>query len=210
VLLSGGIDSATCLYLTKAECRVRALTFQYYRMSQRELWSARALAEAAGVREHRIVRLPDLKEAGDLGRRFDGLPSTYVPLRNSVFYSLAASYAEETGADRIVGGHIRSDRETFADATPKFFTALEKALWTGSKVLGQNRTRILLPVGEKSKAEVVKLAVALGVPLESTWSCHRGGSTHCWNCEGCSARTDAFEKAWVADPLRKVRPQKIT
>lgn len=205
MLLSGGIDSATCLYLVKGKYSVRALTFEYHGIADRELESAKALAKAGEVKEHRVVRLPDLREARDIGGgKFPGLPPTYIPMRNSVFYSLAASYAEETRADFIVGGHNKEDKKVFRDADPRFFREFEKVLWTGSRILNSRRTRVILPVGAKTKAQVVRLAVSKGVPLEMTWSCHRYGSEHCWKCEGCLGRMEAFRKAGEPDPLLRV------
>ena len=157
---------------------------------------------AAGV-EQRVVRLPDLREASDLDSGFPGLPPTYIPMRNAVFYSLAAGYAEELRADCIVGGHNKDDLKVFRDVSQAFFSSLEKAFWAGSGILSERRTRILRPLASKSKPEVIRLAASLGVPLGLTWSCHRDGAAHCWRCEGCRGRTSSFERAGLPDPLRR-------
>jgi 7-cyano-7-deazaguanine synthase len=150
------------------------------------------------------VRLPDLREASDIrGSSFPGLPPTYIPLRNAVFYSLAASYAEEVRADYIVGGHNRDDLKVFRDVAPGFFSSLERAFWAGSKILDKRKTRILRPLSSKGKPDVIRLAFSLGVPLGLTWSCHRDGEAHCWRCEGCLGRTRSFERAGIPDPLKK-------
>ncbi len=202
MLLSGGIDSATSLYLTKANHTVRALTFAYHGIARRELDSAKAIATRAGVQEHRLVRLPDLREAGDIeGAKFEGLPPAYIPLRNSIFYSFAASYAEETGAGSIVGGHNRDDSKVFADVSSGFFSALQSAFWAGSPLLRRDRIRIVRPLNSMSKAQVIKKASSIGVPLDLTWSCHRDGERHCWRCDGCVSRMNSFEAAGVPDPL---------
>lgn len=211
MLLSGGIDSATALYLTKAARPVRALTFEYHGIARRELEAAKEVGTRAGVLEHRFVRLPDLKEAGDIkGAKFKGLPPTYIPLRNGIFYSFAASYAEETGASEIVGGHNRDDRGVFEDVSTAFFSALEEALWAGYPALRRSRTRITRPLGRKSKAQVIRLAADIGVPLGLTWSCHRDGDEHCWRCDGCISRRRSFDKAEVSDPLAPIGGEKIT
>lgn len=203
MLLSGGIDSATCVQLLRRRHHLRALTFKYHRIAKRELEAARAIAQVAGISEHRFVRLPDLREAEDIRRAsFVGVPPNYIPMRNGIFYALAASYAEEVGADFIVGGHNRDDIKAFADATPAFFDALGRALRVGSPILRKRRTRVLLPLSGKSKAQVIRLASSLEVPLGLTWSCHGDGGSHCWECGGCRARMAAFEKAAVVDPLR--------
>jgi len=204
VLLSGGLDSATALYLTKSKVDVRAITFVYHGIAQNELDSAKALGSRAGLMEHRLVRLPDLMEAGDMtGFKLRGLPPSYIPMRNSIFYSFAASYAEETGADLIVGGHHRDDRKVFDDVSPEFFGTLEAAFRVGSPVLRRNRVSISLPLSKMSKVEVVGLGASLGVPFELTWSCHRDRRKHCWRCQGCATRKTAFQSAGVEDPLMR-------
>ncbi len=181
---------------------VRALTFEYSGIARRELEAARAIAVEAEVLEHRVVRLPDLKEAGDIaGFDLRGMPPTYIPLRNSIFYSLAGSMAEEVGAAAIVGGHNRDDERVFADVRWGFFSALQKALWEASPVLRKNRMKIARPLKHLSKVEVVRLAASKRVPIELTWSCHRDGKEHCWECAGCLSRMGAFRKAGVPDPL---------
>ena len=211
MLLSGGIDSATALYLTKGRRPVRALTFEYHGIAGRELGAAKSLAKSAQVIEHRVVRLPDLREAGEIaGFRLRGLPPTYIPIRNAVFYSFAASYAEEVGASVIVGGHNRDDGEVFDDVGPAFFDDLEKAFRRGSSVLRENGLRIGRPLSERRKYEVLRLAAALRVPLELTWSCHGDGARHCWTCDGCLARRRSFQRARVRDPLDEGRLTKVT
>ena len=156
------------------------------------------------MEEHRFVEVPQLKEAGDMedGRNFRHLPPTYIPMRNSIFYSLAASYAEEVGAHYIIGGHNREDVALFPDTAPAFFQNFQKAIWAGSRLLRGRRTTILRPLQLRSKAEVVSLAAGLGVPLERTWSCYREGRRQCGECEGCRKRVKAFSEAGVRDPLR--------
>ncbi len=202
MLLSGGIDSATALFLTKVSYAVRAITFEYHGIAKQELRAAGRIAASAGVREHRFVRLPDLKEAGDIvGARFGGMPSTYIPLRNSIFYSFAASYAEEVSASLIVGGHNKDDGKVFEDVGSPFFRNLEGAFRAASPILRSSEITLSRPLKEKSKPEVVRLAASLRVPLDLTWSCHRSGRRHCWRCDGCLARRRAFTLAGVSDPL---------
>jgi len=202
VLLSGGIDSATTLYLTKKTRPVRALSFEFHGVAGSELRSARAIATIARVVEHRVVRLPDVREAADIpGFELAGRPPSYIPLRNGVFYSLAASYAEEIGADTLVGGHNKDDEEVFPDVSTRFFAPLQTALRAASPTLRRNRLRIVRPLRGLTKPEVIKLGVSLGVPLERTWSCHADSKEHCWRCDGCLSRKRAFKEAGVIDPL---------
>ena len=197
--------------MMKKECSVRALTFEYHGIADHELRAAKAVAKAAAVKEHRLVRLPDLREVGEMEEgMFAGYPSTYIPMRNGVFYSFGASYAEEVRADFVVGGHNKDDRRAFRDVDPKFFAELQRAFWAGSRIIAAKKTRILRPLAEKTKVEVVGLAAGIGVPFELTWSCHKEGSEHCWLCEGCLGRAESFERAGVPDPLNSVRAGKIT
>ncbi|MDA4124345.1 MAG: 7-cyano-7-deazaguanine synthase [Thaumarchaeota archaeon] len=206
MLLSGGIDSATCAYLAKGRYRLRALTFEYRGIVRGEIVAARGVAHSAGVAAHSFFRLPDLREAGDIpGFNRGEMPPTYIPMRNGIFYSVAASVAEEVGADAIIGGHNKDDARTFVDAGPDFFNQLQRSMWAGSRFLRSKRIKILRPLGGRTKVQVIRLAESLGVPFEETWSCHRQGKTHCWKCDGCLARIWAFIEAGVADPLRETR-----
>ena len=202
MLLSGGIDSATALFLTKKRQGVRALTFEYFGIARSELAAARVIASKAGVLEHRMVRLPDLKEVADIpGFRPSGLPPTYIPLRNSIFYALAASYAEEVEASYIVGGHNRDDTKVFADVSPEFFDSLQRAFRSGSRILRRNRLEIVRPLKQLKKPAVIRLGASMGVPFELTWSCHRDAEKHCWKCDGCLTRERCFKEAGIVDPL---------
>lgn len=190
---------------------MRALTFEFSGIAGSELRAAKAIGARAGVLEHRFVRLPDLKEASDIpGFRPHGLPATYIPLRNSIFYSFAASYAEETGASAIVGGHNKDDTGVFVDVSSAFFRALQASFRQGSRILRRNRLLIVRPLKGKTKPEVIRSAVTLGVPLELTWSCHRDSAEHCWKCQGCLARLRSFAEAGVKDPLALTKLEKIT
>jgi 7-cyano-7-deazaguanine synthase len=143
-----------------------------------------------------------MREAADMeAAALRGVPPTYIPMKNLVYYGLAASYAEETGAGCIVGGHNKEDMRVFDDTSELFFAQLQRALWSGSSRLRGNQTRIVRPLRKLTKAEVVLRAASLGVPLQLTWSCHRDGSRHCWECEGCEARAKAFIDAGLKDPL---------
>jgi 7-cyano-7-deazaguanine synthase len=156
------------------------------------------------VKEHRVIEIPGLRELGDIERKelLRGLPATYIPLRNLIFYGLAASYAEEVGASYIVGGHNREDLAVFEDTGSQFFANLEKTVRSASKRLTERNLTIRRPLQRKTKVEVISLAATLGVPFELTWSCYREGRKHCWRCEGCRKRIDVFKRAGVKDPLR--------
>jgi 7-cyano-7-deazaguanine synthase len=171
------------------------------------LRAARLLGRRVGVLEHRFVRIPELREAGDItGSKAlskKAVPPTYIPMKNAIYYSLAAAYAEEKGSDCIIGGQNGDDRRLFDDTSEEFFASLQRTMLTFSPRLRKNGLKILRPLKDKSKPEVVALAAGMGVPLELTWSCHRSGEEHCWRCDGCKGRMEAFEAAGVEDPLSK-------
>jgi 7-cyano-7-deazaguanine synthase len=153
------------------------------------------------------VRIPELREAGDiagskaLSRR--AVPPIYIPMKNAIYYSLAAAYAEEKGSDCIIGGQNGDDQRLFEDTSEEFFASLQKTISASSPRLRRKGLKILRPLKDKSKPDVVALAAGMGVPLELTWSCHRSGKEHCWRCDGCRRRMEAFEAAGVEDTLSK-------
>jgi 7-cyano-7-deazaguanine synthase len=168
------------------------------------------VGRAGKVIEHRFVSIPELKEAGDMRGSKDpswmAVPATYIPMKNAIFYSLAAGYAEEKGSELIIGGHNADDARVFEDTSEEFFAELRKTLYAASPRFRTNGLVILRPLSRLSKPEVVKLAAEVGVPFRLTWSCNRAGDVHCWKCAGCAQRTKAFEEAGVKDPLK---PKKV-
>jgi len=187
---------------------VRAFTVEIHDVSESEMKAARKLGERVGVLEHRIVRLPDVREAGDIkeSKQLRDVPPTYIPMKNAIYYSLAAAFAEERGSHLLIGGHNGEDRNLFADTSEEFFASLQKALLAGSPRLKSHGLEILRPLRDMGKAEVITLAKEIGVPLELTWSCYKAGSSHCWRCDGCRKREAAFRAAGVPDPLAPARP----
>ncbi len=170
-----------------------------------ELEAARQLGRSGGVVEHRFVTIPELREAGDIsgsGPLSGGaVPPTYIPMKNAIYYSIAASFAEERDSKYIIGGHIRDDARVFEDTSDRFFENLQDTLLAASVRLRKNRTRILRPLRRLSKGQVVRLSAKLGVPLELTWSCHSDGKEHCRTCAGCLQRAEAFKAVGMNDPL---------
>ncbi|GBC74935.1 7-cyano-7-deazaguanine synthase [archaeon HR06] len=198
ILLSGGIDSATCLWWAKSRnWLVYALSFNYYRRSKREIMSSEILAKEGKVKEHIVIDLPFLKEAFDL--KLKVIPSIYIPARNLIFYSIAIYLSEIYEFNYIVGGHNTDDQAIFPDAKSEYFQLLNqiinKTLLTGKEV------KIITPLSNLKKFEVVKLGKELGVPFEYTWSCHRDYLLPCKECEGCKSREEAFKRAGIKDPL---------
>lgn len=216
VLLSGGLDSTTALYLAKSQGydEIYAITFQYGQKHDKELKSAMAVAKAAGVKEHKVVNLllnqwsgctltdPQLEvEDGNVERQ--DIPATYVPARNMVFLSVAASWADALNITDIFIGVSEVDYSGYVDCREEFIRAMEDAINLGT-VLGaekKQRIKIHAPFMHMTKADEVRLGAKLGVDFSLTWTCYRGGDTPCGTCDSCLLRAKAFEEAEERDPL---------
>ncbi|MBI5243309.1 MAG: 7-cyano-7-deazaguanine synthase QueC [Elusimicrobia bacterium] len=211
VLLSGGLDSAACLYWAKARgWRVVALSVRYGQRHARELRSARSLARRAGA-ELFVVRLRlswlAASSLCDPGRKLPDvplskigrgpIPSTYVPGRNMVFTALGLSLADAVGAQAVVLGANALDSSGYPDCRPEFFKAFARAAKLGTR----GRIAVLAPLAKMDKAGIVRLALRLGVPLDLTWSCYKGGRKPCGRCDSCKLRAKGFKKAGAEDPL---------
>jgi len=211
VLLSGGLDSATCLYWAVARgYEVHALTAYYGQRHARELRSAKALARGAGVRYLELrLDLPWLKTSSLVDKQQslpelplsrigkEGVPSTYVPGRNTVFAALGMSLADAVGAEAVILGANALDCSAYPDCRPGFYAALQKVARQGTRCKG---LRILTPLMRMDKAAIVREAVRLKVPLHLTWSCYRGGRRPCGRCDSCKLRAKGFSRAGVRDP----------
>ena len=205
VLLSGGIDSATALYLTQQETDdVYSMNMIYTQTYDSEAVASKKLAAVANVKEHFSVYLPFFK---DIERRFHPLrsqtiSSAYLPARNIVFYGVAASYAEVLGAERIVFGSNSDDAKELPDAGPRFIKRMNELVRIGTRAGNEGRTiQIVNPLLNYGKTEVLKLALQLKVPLELTWSCYENGNVPCRTCRGCVTRLRRFQELDMADPL---------
>jgi 7-cyano-7-deazaguanine synthase len=219
VLLSGGLDSATTLYYAKAMgYDVRALIFDYGQRHRREVVAARELARAAKVRFEVVkISMPwkgsallDLSlRVPSRGIKKNAIPPTYVPARNIIFLSFAASFAEAVGARAIFIGANAVDYSGYPDCRPEFFKAFQAALDQGLKTGVQKKgIRILIPLVDMSKADIVELGQKLGVPFEKTWSCYNGAEKICGVCDSCRLRAKGFLRAKVIDPVVGMRERK--
>ena len=215
LLLSGGLDSYTAGAIAKADgYELYALTMRYGQVHAREVEGARRVAAALGVARHLELDVPLSKIGGSAlvgdgaipkDRSIDasGIPSTYVPARNTVFLSLAMAWAEVVGADAIVIGVNALDYSGYPDCRPEYLAAFERlaSLATKAGVEGQP-LRILAPLLQLSKADIIRRGVSLGVDYGLTLSCYdpRPDGRPCGRCDSCLLRARGFSDAGVMDP----------
>ena len=215
VLLSGGLDSTTALYWAKREYHsVVALSICYGQRHVKELSAARAVARAAKVQLRQVslslpwlqgssltnasLRIPDMP-LKRIGR--GGIPSTYVPGRNTIFLSLAVSLADAVGASAIVIGANALDYSGYPDCRPPFINAFSLVAKRGTKRGSEGKPlKILAPLLRLDKKGVINLAVRVGAPLSLTWSCYSGRAKQCGFCDSCKLRAKGFREAGLQDP----------
>ena len=220
ILLSGGLDSATALYIAKQQgFTCHALSIAYGQRHRAELDAAQRIATEAGVAEHRIVSL-DLSGFGGSALtdasiavpkdRSDsamagGIPITYVPARNTLFLAYTLAWAEVIGAQDIFIGVNAVDYSGYPDCRPEFIAAFEHManLATAAGVSGK-RLRIHAPLQHWSKAEIIRQGTTLGVPYHLTTSCYdpTPDGAACGHCDACILRKKGFAEANVTDPTR--------
>lgn len=219
VALSGGMDSAVCLALAARDHDVYALHFSYgQRTERRELASAQAVAKAVGVRQFLPLRMdlfrqiggsaltdpaiavPEAPPADQIGQH---VPVTYVPFRNAHFLAAAVSWAEVLGAAHIYIGAVEQDSSGYPDCRPAYYEAFNTLIERGTK---DGQIRIVTPLIDKKKSEIVRLGMELGAPLAATWSCYSGESLACGTCDSCVLRLRAFTAAGFQDPIPYARP----
>jgi 7-cyano-7-deazaguanine synthase len=215
ILLSGGLDSAAAMYIArKARYECHALMFDYGQRHKKELAFARRLVRECGARLKLVMldlpwkgsslvdkraRLPSARSARKI--KAMGIPSTYVPARNTIFLSIAASYAETIGASAIYIGAHTGDSSGYPDCRRDYLEAFNKVLRIGTKRGLENRLRLEFPLVGKDKAGIIRLARSLGVPLQYTWSCYEGRKRPCGKCDSCVLRAKGFREAGMKDPL---------
>lgn len=215
VLLSGGLDSTTCLSVAlKDGYEVYPLSFDYGQRHYRELESAKKVAEYYNIKNHKIVKMGNvggsaLTDAGIDVPDYKGtadIPVTYVPARNIVFLSYAAGYAEVVEAEAIYIGVNAIDYSGYPDCRPEFIEAFEKVIGVGTKQGVEGKAvKIVTPLIDLSKAQIIKLAYENNAPLHLTTSCYRGGEKACGICDSCVLRLKGFEEAGIADTIEYMK-----
>ncbi|MGP1372619.1 MAG: 7-cyano-7-deazaguanine synthase QueC [Almyronema sp.] len=220
VLLSGGLDSATAAAQAIAEgYEAIALSFRYGQRHQRELQAAEAIAAHLGLQAHYTLSV-DLAQWGgssltdldvDLpqsGLQPETIPSTYVPGRNTVFIAIALSLAEAKNAEAVYLGINAVDYSGYPDCRPEYLAAFQQLANLSSKVgLAGKAPQLVAPLVNDSKADIVRRALRLGVPIEATWSCYQGGETPCGLCDSCRIRDRALVEAGRPDLATAISAQ---
>jgi len=232
-LLSGGLDSTTVTALAKGKTdHLTALTFHYGQSHSKEVECAADVARSIGVTQELLdisflgkvawysaltnpdrFPVPEDREAAQMG---NSIPITYVPLRNTIFLSLAAAYLESQVLHAIELENVSPDDvqaliymapnaidySGYPDCRPEFFDKMGESLGYGSKLWTEYHVplQIELPIIEMSKADIVRFGMELRAPLELTWSCYQGGKTPCGRCDSCILRANGFKDAGYRDP----------
>ncbi len=208
VLLSGGLDSATTTAIAISDgYEPIALSFRYGQRHDRELQSAQVIAQHFKIAQHFTIEVNLAQWGGSAltdceidvpieGIQPDLIPITYVPGRNTVFIAIALSLAEAQNAEAIYLGINAVDYSGYPDCRPEYLSAFQTLAQLSSKAgLEGNAPKLVAPLVLDSKTDIVKRALALGVPIEKTWSCYQGGELPCGVCDSCRIRDRALIEA---------------
>lgn len=212
VLLSGGLDSATCAAQAIADgYAVTALSFDYGQRHDRELRAAKEVVKCLDIKDHRVISVNLAQWGGSAltdetmrlpkeGVKADEIPSTYVPGRNTVFIAIALSLAEAIEASAIYLGINAVDYSGYPDCRPEYLAAFQTLAALSSKAGLEGRSpELIAPLVMDSKTDIVRRALRLGVPIEKTWSCYEGGEQPCGQCDSCRIRDEALVRAGRQD-----------
>lgn len=213
VLMSGGMDSCVTLAIAAQTCDVAALHLNYgQRTERRELQAFHSIADHYHIKNRLVISMEHLARIGgssltdasipvapaNLSRQ--GIPTSYVPFRNANFLAVAVSWAEVLGARWIYIGAVEEDSSGYPDCRQSFYDAYNAVIKEGTK--SDTHIEIVTPIIRSSKAEIVTRGVAIGAPLELTWSCYQSEELACGVCDSCALRLRGFQKAGVVDPIR--------
>jgi 7-cyano-7-deazaguanine synthase len=207
VALSGGMDSAVCAGLAVRDFGADGVAALHVSYGQR----TEAICERLHIRNRQVVRTAFFRSIGGSALTEDGIaipaggreigahiPVTYVPFRNAHFLSMAVSWAEVLGAERIYIGAVQQDSSGYPDCRPEYYQAFNEVIRVGTK---EGRIRIETPLIAMRKFEIVGLGLELGAPFDLTWSCYSREDQACGSCDSCVLRLRAFAAAGAHDPI---------
>ncbi|HEY0050929.1 MAG TPA: 7-cyano-7-deazaguanine synthase QueC [Pyrinomonadaceae bacterium] len=212
-LVSGGMDSCVTSAIAKSENEEIALLHVSYgqRTERRERKAFQEIADFYGATRRLAVSIEYLARIGgssltdesieiaEANLEASEIPTSYVPFRNANMLSIATSWAEVAGANRIYIGAVAEDSSGYPDCRPEFYEAFEKAIDAGTKP--ETRIEIRTPIIHLSKAEIVRKGLELNAPLHLSWSCYRNEDLACGTCDSCALRLRGFKLAGVKDPI---------
>ncbi|WP_069649424.1 7-cyano-7-deazaguanine synthase QueC [Caloranaerobacter ferrireducens] len=214
ILLSGGLDSTTCMGIAQNEgYELYPISFDYGQRHRRELEAAKKIAEYYKVKEHKIISLDNVGGSALTDKNIDvpeykgdgEIPVTYVPARNILFLSYALGYAEVIGAEAIFIGVSSVDYSGYPDCRPEFIKAFQKVVDVGTAAGVKGKSiKIIAPLINLSKAETIKLGTKYGVPYHLTTSCYNGKEKACGVCDSCTLRLKGFAEAGIEDPIEYI------
>ncbi len=206
------MDSCVTTAIAAAECDIAMLHVSYgQRTEARELRSFHEIADFYQARTRMTTSIAHLAQIGgssltdrmievspaDLSSQ--EIPTSYVPFRNAHLLSIATSWAEVIGAERIYIGAVAEDSSGYPDCRPEFYAAFQRAIDIGTKPA--TRIEIITPVIDLRKSEIVAKGIALGAPLERSWSCYKREDLACGECDSCALRLRGFREAGMRDPI---------
>jgi len=207
VLMSGGLDSCVCAGIAKNMGYDLSILFVKYgqKTEKKEEECVRKLADYFKG-DLKTLDLRFLKEIGgsalteniEVKRDNTGIPSTYVPFRNSIFLSLAVAWSEVLNAKAIFYGANSVDFSGYPDCRPEYFRAFQSLIEKGTK---RGDIKLVVPLAEMTKSQIVKKGIELKLPLKYTWSCYFNNEKACGKCESCRLRLKGFEEAGYKDPI---------
>ena len=211
-IISGGMDSALTAKIAQKEgYEIIALHFNYgQRTEAKELTCFRKVAKDVEASEVYEVDLPFFEQIGasaltdksievPTGGIEEGVPVTYVPFRNGIFLSIAASVAEKHGAEALFIGVVEEDSSGYPDCRESYIEQMQKAINMGTKE--ETVLSIKMPLVAMNKSEIVQKSLKMNVPLANTWSCYKSEEKACGVCDSCRLRLRGFERAGVKDPI---------
>ena len=220
VLLSGGMDSCVSAAIARERhgaSGIALLHAGYGQLTQgRERRAFDNIANFYGVRERLVVQLEHFRAIGGsaltdrsisvpenelsaAGLHGSAIPVTYVPFRNAHFLSVAVSWAEAIGAGAIYIGAVAEDSSGYPDCRPEYYRVFQELIRVGTRP--ETQIEIVTPVITLKKSEIIRRGIALGAPLQLTWSCYQSEDTACGVCDSCTLRLRAFVEAGVPDPI---------
>ncbi len=213
-LVSGGMDSCVTAAIAKQENNEIAFLHISYgqRTERRERQAFKNIADFYGVEKRLEVSIEYLAKIGgssltdssievsEADLESTAIPTSYVPFRNANMLAIATSWAEVLGANSIYVGAVAEDSSGYPDCRPEFYAAFEKTIDAGTKP--ETQIKIITPIIELSKAEIVRKGIELNAPLELSWSCYRSEDLACGTCDSCALRLRGFERAGEIDPIK--------